>query len=149
MHRLDATLLHLRLVVADHLLETHADSPTGLPVQRLLSASDIRATLLGVVGWHRLVDDVDTARLDSIFFLYLLDDFANELSKLADGELVRVAQVARAFFVGVHESDHAIDEVVDVLEGAGLFAITVHGHVFAAERLDDEVRNDASVERVH
>lgn len=94
--RLQAPLLHLRLVVPDHFLQAHADGPARLPIEGLLGASGIRAALLGIVGGHGLVDDVNPPlALDTIFVLDLLNDLADKLSELADGELVAVANVNR------------------------------------------------------
>lgn len=146
---LDASLSHFRLVVANHLLQAHAHGPSRLPVENLLGPGGVGSALLRVVSRHGLVDDVDTAGLEAVLPLDFLDDLTDEFSELANGELVAVAQIDGASLVRVHEDDEAIDEVMDVLEGAGLLAVTVHGHVFAAKRLDDEVRDHTSVERVH
>ena len=146
---LEASLSHLRLVVAYHLLETHADRPARLPVEDLLSAGGVGPALLGVVRGHGLVHDVDARRVDAVLLLDLLDDLADELGKLANGELVTVADVDGTRLVRVHERDEAINEVVDVLEGAGLLAVAVHGHVLTAKRLDNEVRHDTAVKGVH
>ncbi len=89
------------------------------------------------------------AWLDAVFLLYLLYNIADQFRKLADGELVAVANVNRTSLVRVHQRYQAVDEIVDVLEGAGLVAVAVHGHVLALERLDDEVGYDPSIERIH
>lgn len=147
---LKVSFVHLSFVIADHLFEAHADVPAGLPLQRLLGAGGIGATLLGVIGRDGLVDDVDTASaFDAFFVLNLLHDVANKFSELADGEFITVSDVDRAAFVRVHEGDHAIDEVVNVLERTSLRSITVDGHVFAFKGLDDEVRDHTSIEGVH
>lgn len=49
----------------------------------------------------------------------------------------------------VHQEDKTVDQVVDVLERPGLRTVTVDGHVLALEGLDDKVRDDATVVRVH
>lgn len=149
-HILQAAFSHLGLVVTDHLLETHADGPSGLPLQRLLGPGGVGPAHLRVVGGHRLVHNLNTTRaLDTVVVLHLLDDLADELGELANGELITVSDVHGARFVRVHEGDEAVDEIVDVLERARLFAVPIHGHVLALEGLNDEIRNDASVVGVH
>ena len=150
LRNLQTALGHLGLVVPHHLLQSHAHGPAGLPVQSRLGPGRVWATLLGVVGGHGPVDDLRVAgRLDPVLGLDLLDDVAHELCELADRELVAVADVDGARLVRVHERDEPVDEVVDVLEGARLLAVAVHGHVLAAERLHDEVGDDAAVVGVH
>ncbi len=145
-----AALGHLGLVVPHHLLEAHADRPAGLPVEGRLGACRVGAALLRVVLGEALMDDVDAAGSgDAVSALYVLDDIADELSKLEDGELVAVAEVDGARLGRVHERDEAVHEVVDVLERARLRAVAVDGQVLPAQRLHDEVGDDAPVVRVH
>lgn len=148
---LEAALGHLRLVVPYHLLKAHPDRPAGLPVQDFLRARRVRAPLLRVVRRHGvIIHNIDAPlEWDSILPLNLLDDLAHELRKVPDGELVAVPDVHGARLVRVHERDQAIDEVVDVLEGPSLLAVSVDRHVFALECLHDEVGHDAAIGRVH
>ena len=49
----------------------------------------------------------------------------------------------------VHQPLPAVEQVVDVAEGAGLHAVAVDRDVLALERLDDEIRHHAAVVGVH
>lgn len=144
--RLDTALGHLGLIVTNHLLNTHLDAPLRLPAKDLLGTSSVRATHLRVVGRHGVVDDLALlGHLDTVFLLDLSDEVPDESGKLEDGELVTIADVDRASLIGVHEVDETVDEVMDVLEGASLLAITIDGDVLALERLDDEVGDNTAV----
>ncbi len=137
---LEAAFGHFRLVVAHHLLQSHPNGPPGLPLQALLGTGGIRPPLLGVVSRDRLVHNFRaTRRQVSVLFLHLLDDLANQLGKLANGELITVTDVDWAGLIRVHKRDETVDEVVHVLEGPSLLAVTIHGEVFALECLNDEV----------
>ena len=50
---------------------------------------------------------------------------------------------------GPHQPHQAIDEVVDVAERARLGAVAVDRNIASEQRLDDEVRNDPAVMRMH
>ena len=146
---LQAAFSHLRFIVADHLLETHANGPAGLPSKDLLGPSSIRSPLLGIICRNGLIDDVHATNFLSVFLLHLLDDLANKLREFTNGELITVTNVYGASLIRVHEGNHAVDEIMDVLEGSGLLAITVDGHVLTLERLDDEVGNHPTIKGVH
>ena len=63
------------------------------------------------------MDDVDAAGDGvTVGALDVLDDIANEVCKLENGELVAVSDVDGARLGRAHECDEPIDEVVDVLE---------------------------------
>jgi hypothetical protein len=49
----------------------------------------------------------------------------------------------------VHQAHEALDQIVDVAERARLRAVAVDRDVLPAQGLDDEVRDDAPVVRVH
>jgi hypothetical protein len=51
--------------------------------------------------------------------------------------------------IGVHEADDDFDEVVDVAKRASLRAVSVDGDGMAKEGLDDEVRDNPPVIRMH
>ena len=95
----------------------------------------------GVVGRQRLVDDLRLASRSA----------RSPARPAADRELVRVAEVHRADEVvrAVHHADHAFDQVVAVAERAGLLPSPKIVMSSPRERLADEVRDDAAVERVH
>src|SRR6185437_14862530 len=48
-----------------------------------------------------------------------------------------------------HQADEALDEIVDIAEGAGLRAVAIDGDRLALERLNDEVRHDTAIIGVH
>src|SRR3954467_374085 len=66
---------------------------------------------------------------------------------LFDGDLVGIAEIARAGKRrrALHQQFQAADEIIHEAEASGLRTVTVNGDRVAAQRLDDEVRNDASV----
>jgi hypothetical protein len=147
---LETTLVHLGLIIADHFLETHTDSPTRLPLQTLFGTRSIWSPLLRVIRRQTFMNDLDAAfEFHTILRLHLLDDVADEFCELEDREFVWVADVDGASLGRVHKRNKPVDEIVDVLEGARLRAIAVHGQILAAERLDDEVGYDTTIERVH
>lgn len=81
--------------------------------------------------------------------LYPSSTHSDSLGKVDDGKLVRRANVDGAGFGTVHKKDQSIDQVVDVLERSGLLAVTVNSHILTLERLDDKVRDNSAVVRVH
>lgn len=115
------------------------ESHLRLPSNDLFSLGDVRATLLRVIGESRHV-----ANLGRLVYL-----FDNEFGKLLDGVLDGVSNVDGESVVGFHELNEPVDEVVDVLEGAGLAPITVNCNVLAFKGLDDEVGDDTSVMLIH
>ena len=48
-----------------------------------------------------------------------------------------------------HEAHEAVDQVVHVAEGPGLAPVPIDGDVSSLQRLNDEVRYDATVVRPH
>ena len=46
---------------------------------------------------------------------------------------------------GVHQPDQAVDQIADVTERTRLAAVAVDRQLFAAQRLNDKIRNDAAV----
>ena len=81
-----------------------------------------------------------------------VDELEDLLGELADGELAGIAEIDRAGEVVrrvVHQAQQALDQVVDIAEGARLRAVAVDRDGLALQRLDDEVRHDAAVVGVH
>ena len=79
-------------------------------------------------------------------------EFQDDGCQFVDGEFIGVAYVDRAReIVGriVHQADHPFDQVVDILERAGLFTVAVDRDRFVAQCLDDEIRDYAAVVDVH
>jgi hypothetical protein len=73
----------------------------------------------------------------------------DSFGELDDSELVTVTDVNGSSLGSVHEENQTIHKIVDVLEGSGLATVTVHGHILALERLDDEVGDNSAVVWVH
>jgi len=112
----------------------------GFPAQVLARLGDIGLALLGVIAGQRHVDDLGRR----------LGGLDCQLGELLDGELARVAHVDGADGLGlVHQPDEAVDEVVDVAEGARLLPLAVDGDVLAVERLHEEIGDHATVVGVH
>src|SRR5579862_2862669 len=119
------------------LVERHG----GLPAENLPGLRDVGAALQRVVDRQRLVDQL---RLGA-------DVPDHPLGQLAHRDLDGVAEIDRAGHLvwRRHHPDEALDEVVDIAEGAGLRAVAVDGDVLALQGLDNEVRHHAPVVRVH
>jgi hypothetical protein len=125
--------------VRDRVREPLVDGEARLPVEDAAREPNVRAALARVV-----------LRRGEVADLHLLVDEATDLvRKVEDRLLVRVADVDGRGVVGIHELDEAADEVRDLLEGARLRALALNRERLALERLDDEVRDDAAVVRVH
>ena len=144
------TFSHLCFIVSDHFLQAHPYGPAWLPSQRLLRSSGVRPPLLRIVSRHRrIAGDLDWPVVNAILFLHLFYDLLDELGKIADCELFRVTDVDGAGLVRIHKEDKTINEVVDILERARLFAVTVYGHILTAECLADKIGDDTSIEGIH
>ena len=138
----------LLLVVQQHAIEvgdragqTFVEFHVRFPAQRVARECDIRTTLQRIILRQRAVHD---ARPRS----GQLDD---PVSQFLDGELVRIAQIDRAGEVvaGRHQTHEAIDQVIDIAEGARLPAVAVKRDLLAAQGLNDEVGHHPAVVRVH
>ena len=149
-----------RLHVLHHLHETLIQLDLRLPSQGVPYASattpsptstgNIRFSFTRVILGQRHVDDLALAS----------GELHHLLRQLLHRELDGVAEVEGAdHVVLLHHQDESlrvrqdehinVDQIVDVLEGASLTAITVDGNVLAAQRLANEVGDDAAVVRVH
>lgn len=150
MYVLQTTFSHLGLVVPDHLLQSHANRPARLPTERFLRSRGVRAAFLRIVSGYGLVHDVDALlALDIVLVLHLFDDITDKFSELPNRELVPVANIDGPGFIRVHEKNQAIDEVVDILEGSGLLAVSIDRHIFAFEGLDNKVGDNTAIIWVH
>src|ERR1044072_9094508 len=111
--------------VGDRALEAVAKGDGRLPAEELLRARDVRAALFGVVGRQRAEAHSD----------FHAGGARHLVGQLAHRELAGVPYVdwvveVEAFLVallGVHETHHALDEVVHVTERARLLARAVDG----------------------
>src|SRR5258707_1819301 len=148
--QLDASFGDLGGVVANHLLNASGDRPPRLPSQDFLGSGRIRAAFLGIIDRHRPVNDLDFRRvLDTIFLLDLLYNITNRLGEIENCELFSGTNVDRASLVRVHEHDEAVNEIVNVLEGTGLHAVSVDSHILATKSLKDEIGHHTSIKRIH
>src|SRR5262245_40203535 len=127
--------------IRDGLLETRHELDARLPAELLAGKRDVRPTLLGIVRRQRLVEDL-RARAGQL---------DGQSSEFRDRELVWIAEIDRPdeLFRRSHETEEAVDEVVDVAEGAGLASVSVDCDRIAAQRLDEEVGDDAPVVGLH
>ena len=68
-----------------------------------------------------------------------------------DGEFAGIADVDRTgnIVAGIHQADHAFDQIAHVTEGPGLFAVAEDGDVPAPQGLNDEVGDHAAIVRTH
>lgn len=73
------------------------------------------------------------------------------LGQFFDGEFNRVAEVDRAaeVVISIHQADKGLDEVIDIAERTGLQALSVDGYGHVLQGLDNEIRDDPAVVRMH
>lgn len=127
--------------VVDGVLQTGSQQDLRLPVEVPAGERRVRTSLLRVVLRQVHLHQLAAA---------LGDQLQNHLCELTDGEFAGVAEVDRAGRLRLaHHPKHAFDEVVDILEAAGLLAVTVDGDVLVLQCLNDEVRHHATVIRLH
>ena len=118
--------------IGDYMIQTLIKRDLWLPTKLILGDSDVWTAHLRIVAGQRLEHNLALA---ADFLDYLLCQFEH-------GELTRVAKVnwPREVIPCCHHTEHAINEVGDILEGTGLLAVTVDGEVFSAKSLYDEIR---------
>ena len=77
--------------------------------------------------------------------------FTNDIGKLQHREFNRIADVdgPNNLVRRSHQAHEPVDEIVDVAERARLRAVAVDRDVASEQRLDDEVRHDPAVVRMH
>src|SRR4029077_18474020 len=124
--------------ILDRLGETLLERDLGLPLELVARQGDVGAALQGIVDRQR--PGLDELRLAA-------DQLYDLLGEMPDRHLDRIAEIDRTGEIirrVVHQTQPAIDQVVDVAEGAGLHAVAVDRDVFALERLNDEVRHPAA-----
>eukprot|EP00197_Chlamydomonas_leiostraca_P003887 CAMPEP_0202867288 /NCGR_PEP_ID=MMETSP1391-20130828/9101_1 /ASSEMBLY_ACC=CAM_ASM_000867 /TAXON_ID=1034604 /ORGANISM="Chlamydomonas leiostraca, Strain SAG 11-49" /LENGTH=416 /DNA_ID=CAMNT_0049547319 /DNA_START=82 /DNA_END=1333 /DNA_ORIENTATION=+ len=127
------------LEVLHHAAQALAQRHLGLPPQRALDLGDVGLALAGVV---RRVLAEHNLRLG-------VDHLLDQVGQLQHRELAGVAHVEGARVRPLHHGDHAVDEVADVLEGARLRAVAVHGQRLAGQRLRHKVGHHAPVVQRH
>src|SRR5258706_8325448 len=93
MHLGDSTFCELCLVVPNHLLDSHPDSPAWVPPKYLLCPRVVGPTTLRVITRHGLINDLDTLGCLPVRFLNLLHNLLDELSELAHGKFVGISKV--------------------------------------------------------
>lgn len=167
--RLDFTSSHLGGVVSDHLLNTVTDmknkfsrlrmiqihkihlrnGPSGFPTKSLFGSGGVGPSSLGVILGQVLVDDFGSLLVGTFLLLNLGNNFLDVLGEFLDGELVRGTNVDRSGLGTIHEQDQTVNQIVDVLERPGLGTVTVDGHVFTLQGLDDKVGDNSTIVRVH
>jgi hypothetical protein len=125
------------------------DGPSRLPAENLFSSGGVSPSSLGVILGQVLVDDFGSPLVGTFLLLNLGNDLLDVSGEFLDGEFMRGTNVDRSGLGTVHEQDQTVDQVVNVLEGSGLGTVTVNGHVFTLQGLDDEVGDDSTIVRVH
>ena len=113
----------------------------GIQPRWFFARFDVRLTLLGIIGRQRHEDE----------FRFRSRHLDDDLGELPDRELARIAEIDRAgeVAVAVHQPHEAVDQIVDVAEGARLAAVAVDGDGLALQGLHDEIGDDAAVVGVH
>jgi hypothetical protein len=74
---------------------------------------------------------------------------SDSLGKFQNSELITVSDVDGSGVFSIHEENQAINEIVNILEGSRLLAVSINCHVLSLERLYDEVRDDSAIVWVH
>jgi hypothetical protein len=87
--------VHEGAEVGDGALEAFLEGSFGLPPEHLAGLGDVGAAALGVAQRAAFGDVADAARV--------LRDGVDGLGELADGDLLRVAEVDRQVLVGLCE----------------------------------------------
>ena len=78
------------------------------------------------------------------------DFLEHDLGQLEHGEFTRITNVDRSNrFRLLHQPQEALNEVIDIAEGTRLRSVAINRDILPAQGLDDEVRDDATVIRVH
>lgn len=130
---------NLALKILDRLLQPLVNRHFRLPIDLTFGGGYVRLPLRRVIRHLGQVHD----------FALGPAHVANFGGEVVDGVFVRVADIDWHVVVAIHELDQSIDQIVDVLEAAGVCAISVYCDVLVLEGLDDEVRHDASIVGVH
>src|ERR1051325_2026421 len=133
--------------VFDGALEPFAQGHGRLPAEELARARDVRASLLRVVLRERAEA---RARLPPDRARDLLGQLPHrELAGVPDVDGVVNVVLFRRTLLDVHQTHHALDQVVNVAETTRLLARPVDGQLLAPQRLHDEVRHHAPVVLKH
>src|SRR5436190_3433063 len=127
--------------IGDRALETRLQRGARLPIEHAFRLRDVGTALDRIVDRQCLVGDF-RARSRQI------DD---HLRQLGDRGLDRIAEIHRPDHrVGrVHHPQEALDQIVDIAEGARLRAIALQRDRLVLERLHDEIGDDPPVIGVH
>ena len=113
--------MHSQKIAGEKILEI-GDSPhqtvveldLRLPIQQLLGARDVRATLFGIVPRQRTINDRGLEPVSSMI-----------RRRVPKSESQRDCRYSLARCGRAHQADQAVDKVVDIAEGSGLGAVAI------------------------
>ena len=111
----------------------------GLPAEFPLSQRNVGLALAGVISRQGLFDQRQIRT----------DAGAHLFGQLANGELMRIAQVDGPGGVAIHQADQALDQIVDITEGTTLAAVAIEGDRLTAQGLHDEIAHHTAVVGQH
>lgn len=126
--------------ILHHHLQPILQLHLGLPSQQCLSLGNIRLTSRWIIR--------SICHKGNLHFG--VDHRLDHLGQLNHGEFSGVADIERTnvLFV-IHHCNHALDEVLNVLEGSGLLTIAKDGEWLVLEGLSDKVGDDTAVIEGH
>ena len=111
----------------------------GLPAEFPLSQRNVGLALAGVISRQGLFDQRQIRT----------DAGAHLFGQLANGELMRIAQVDGPGGVAIHQADQALDQIVDITEGTTLAAVAIEGDRLTAQGLHDEIAHHTAIVGQH
>ena len=127
--------------VGNCLFQAFFETDFRFPACHLSGKIDVGTTLFRIVARQRLIDDFRGASRQLHHFF----------CKLPDGEFAWIAHVhgAGELFGSLHEAHHALDKIVHITEGSGLFAIAINGNGLAEQGLNDEIGDHPAIMGMH
>ena len=100
---------------------------------------NIGLALAGVISGEGLFDQRQP-RIDAVTYLF---------GKLANRELMGIAQIDGPGGVAIHQADQAIDQIVDITKRTTLAAIAIEGDWLTAQGLHDEIAHHTAIVGQH
>lgn len=126
--------------ILHHHLQPILQLHLGLPSQQCLSLGNIRFTSRWIISSICHKGDLHLG----------VDHLFDHLSQLNHGEFSGVADIEWTnVLLVIHHCNHALDEVVYILEGSGLLTIAKDGERLVLEGLSDKVRDNTAVIEGH
>jgi len=117
-----------------------SSATTGFHLMVRRARGDVRPALFWIIGWQRLVHDLRFAA----------DHLHGQFCELKHREFIGVAKIERTNRLRLlHEAAEPFNQITDKAEGTCLRAIAINGEILAAQRLDNEIGDDATVVGQH